>query len=106
MTRHVFSLHMRIAPLIQLSPNDRTVLERCALGRRTPVRLVLRASMVLLAAEGLENREIAVKLNPSKPTAGLWRARYAQLGLAPIEKAPSRPGRPRKDRGALEQKTV
>src|SRR6266545_5473446 len=106
LARHVFSLHMRVAPLIQLSPNDRTVLERFARGRRTPVRLVLRARIVLLAAEGLENREIAVKLNTSKPTAGLWRARYAKLGLAGIEKDASRPGRPRKDRGDLEQKIV
>lgn len=97
---------MRVAPLIQLSPNDRTTLEQIARGRRTPVRLVLRAKIVLLAAEGLENREIAAKVNASKPTVGLWRARYAKLGLAGIEKDASRPGRPRKDRRDLEQRIV
>src|SRR5436190_2913227 len=97
---------MRVAPLIQLSPNDRTTLEQMARGRRTPVRLVLRAKIVLLAAEGLENREIAARVNASKPTVGLWRARYAKLGLAGIEKDASRPGRPRKDRRDLEQRIV
>jgi len=97
---------MRVAPLIQLSPNDRMTLEQMARGRRTPVRLVLRAKIILLAAEGLENREIAAKVNASKPTVGLWRARYAKLGLAGIEKDASRPGRPRQDRRDLEQRIV
>ncbi len=97
---------MRVAPVIQLAPNDRTALERFARGRRVPVRLALRARIVLLAAGGLENREIAAELKVSKPTVGLWRARYAKLGLAGIEKDATRPGRPRKDRQELEQKIV
>ncbi len=97
---------MRIAPEIQLSPGDRARLEQLARGRRTAVRLVLRAKIVLLAAQGFENRQIAAKLNTSKPTVGLWRARYAKLGLPGIEKDATRPGRPRKDRHDLEQKIV
>jgi len=97
---------MRVAPPIQLPPKDRSVLEQLARGRRTPARLVLRAKIVLLAADGLENQEIAATLNTSKPTVGLWRGRYATLGLAGIEKDATRPGRPRKDRRDLEQKIV
>ena len=97
---------MRVAPEIDLAPNERTALEQLARGRRTPVRLVLRAKVVLLAADGLENRTIAAKLNTSKPTVGLWRGRYAKLGLAGIEKDATRPGRPRKNRRDLEQKIV
>ena len=97
---------MRVAPPIQLSPKDRGVLEQLARGHRTPARLVLRAKIVLLAADGFENQEIAGKLNASKPTVGLWRGRYSKLGLAGIEKDATRPGRPRKDRGDLEQRIV
>jgi len=97
---------MRVAPAIQLTPNDRAALEQIARGRRSAVRLVLRARIVLLAAEGLENRDIAAKLNISKPTVGLWRGRYAKFGLSGIEKDATRPGRPRKDRHELEQKII
>ena len=82
------------------------MLEQLARGRRTPARLVLRAKIVLLAADGFENQEIAAKLNASKPTVGLWRSRYTKFGLAGIEKDATRPGRPRKDRSDLEQKIV
>jgi len=102
----MLSWHMRIAPAIQLALNERTPLEQLARGRRTPVRLVLRAKIVLLAADGLENRAIAAKLKTSKPTVGLWRGRYAKLGLAGIAKDATRPGRPHKDRRDLEQKIV
>ncbi len=97
---------MRIAPSIQLTDTERTTLERLARGRRTPARLVLRAKIVLLAAEGLENQEIAMRLDTSKPTVGLWRLRFAEQGLAGIEKDATRPGRPKKDRRQLEQKIV
>jgi transposase len=97
---------MRIAPAIQLSPNDRAALDQMARGRRSAVRLVLRARIVLMAAEGLENRDIAAKLNTSKPTVGLWRGRYAKSGLSGIAKDATRPGRPRKDRRELEQKII
>jgi len=45
-------------------------------------------------------------LNTSKPTVGLWRQRYAEQGMAGIEKDATRPGRPKKDRRQLEQKIV
>lgn len=97
---------MRVAPVVELTPNDRAALEQVARARRSAVRLVLRARIVLLAADGLENRDIAAKLNISKPTVGLWRARYAKFGLSAIEKDATRPGRPRKDRRELEQKII
>src|SRR6202158_2529468 len=50
---------MRRAPAINLTDADRRVLEQGARGRRTPARQTLRAKIVLLAAEGLENQEIA-----------------------------------------------
>ena len=49
--------------------------------------------MILLAAEGLENREIARRLEQDPGKVGRWRQRYAQLGLEGILKDKTRPGR-------------
>ena len=50
---------MRIAPPLQLTEPERQQLAQWARGRRTPVRLVLRAKMAWLAAEGHANQAIA-----------------------------------------------
>jgi len=97
---------MRIAPVIELSEEDRKTLLRWSRGRRTPARLVLRAKIVLLASESLENRQIASELETSRPTVGLWRRRFAERGLSGIEKDAPRGGRPPKSRQALEGRIV
>ena len=50
---------MRIAPAITLSPEQRTVLESQARSRSLPVRVVERARIVLFAASGQQDKEIA-----------------------------------------------
>jgi len=50
---------MRRAPVIELLDEERKTLEGWSRGRSTPMRLVLRAKIVLAAAEGLRNEEIA-----------------------------------------------
>lgn len=97
---------MRTAPAIQLSDLDRATLQRFSRGRSTPAKLVLRAKIVLLAAAGHQNQTIAAELGTTPATVGLWRNRFAEHGLAGIEKDASRPGRPRKNRQELEQKIV
>jgi transposase len=85
---------MRTAPVIQLADLDRSTLERWARGRSNPARLVLRAKIVLLAAAGRFNQEIARELRCGNKTVSLWRSRFANQGLAGIEKdAPRGPGR-------------
>ncbi|MBN4054965.1 IS630 family transposase, partial [Acidimicrobium ferrooxidans] len=64
---------MRIAPAIELSPDERRTLERLARGRRTEVRLVERARMILLAGDGMLNKDIAVELGTTAKRVGLWR---------------------------------
>jgi len=93
---------MRIAPTIVLSNEERETLTRWSHGRRTPARLVLRAKIVLAAAEGKMNEAIAAELDTSKPTVGRWRSRFARLRLAGIEKDARRPGR----KPALSAKTI
>ena len=92
---------MRVAPKITLNENDRQLLHRWARGRSTPARLVLRAQIVLAAAEGKENRVIAKELGTNRPLVGKWRARFARGGIASIQKDAPRGGRPSSAREKL-----
>jgi transposase len=49
--------------------------------------------MVLLAAEGVTNQDIAVAVGQSRPTVQLWRERFLALRLPGLEKDAPRPGR-------------
>jgi transposase len=103
----VLECFMRIAPRVALTPEERNQLEQLARGKRTEVRVAERARIILLAAEGLQNDQIAAHLGISKPTVGMWRSRYVEMGgLAAILKDATRPGRPRKNRAALEKRIV
>jgi transposase len=84
---------MKTAAKIELTNKERRTLERWSRGRSTPARLVLRAKLVLCAADGMQNKDIAVDLNTSRKTVGLWRERFAVSRLAGIEKDAPRPGR-------------
>lgn len=84
---------MKSAPVITLSDSERRTLESWSRGRSTQARRVLRAKIVLMAAEGKTNQTIAAELNTSKPTVGRWRSRFARLRVAGIEKDAPRPGR-------------
>ena len=97
---------MRVAPQIELTNFERQTLEKWARGRSTPARLVLRAKIVLLAAEGVESQRIASELGTSRPTVRLWRGRFAESRIGGIEKDAARPGRPRTDRPELEKKIL
>jgi transposase len=97
---------MRVAPQIKLTDFERKTLQKWARGRSTPARLVLRAKIVLLAAEGVESQRIAAELGTSRPTVRLWRGRFFESRIAGIEKDATRPGRPRTDRPELEKKIL
>ncbi|MGH3099106.1 MAG: IS630 family transposase [Streptosporangiales bacterium] len=86
---------MSIAAALVLRLGDRPELER--LLRSTSVRagVALRARIVLLAAEGHPNAEVARMTGTSRPTVLAWRNRYAAGGIAALDDAP-RPGRPRR----------
>jgi len=84
---------MKIAPLLNLSEAQRHELERLSRGRSVRVRLAERAAMILHAAQGLRNDQIGALMGISRQKVGRWRARYAQLGLAGIQRDAPRPGR-------------
>jgi transposase len=87
---------MRIAPSLQLTEPERQQLAQWARGRRTPARLVLRAKIALLAAEGHPNQHRAVALGTSRQTVGLWRQRFATQRLPGLAQDAPRGGRPPK----------
>ena len=73
-------------------------LERCGSEaiertRRSTQQTVLRARIVLLAAQKWENRDIATELETTAHTVGVWRLRFAREQLSGLEDAP-RSGRP------------
>ena len=76
---------------IQLAAGDRDRLLRLANDRNTAQKLVLRASIVLLCADGLGTVAVARRLETSQPTVRLWRERYAAKGVAGLLKDATRP---------------
>jgi transposase len=82
------------AAAIELSERERTELEGLASRRRTAQGLARRAKIVLLAAEGLENKEISRRLGADQGTVGTWRRRFAERRLDGLHDEP-RPGAPR-----------
>ena len=59
-----------------------------------PYFQVQRAKMILLAAEGLSNDEIAARLDARREVVSMWRKRFFEERLAGLDER-SRPGRPR-----------
>jgi len=76
-----------------------TVAEEEGLSRRaakytSPYFQVLRAKMILLAAQGCSNDEIAARLDTRRKVVSMWRKRFCEARLAGLDELP-RPGRPR-----------
>jgi transposase len=85
---------MRRACEIVLSDEERSTLKRWARGRSTPARQVLRARIVLLAADGQDNIDIAPAVGTDRLTVARWRTRFAAQRVAGVERDAPRPGRP------------
>jgi transposase len=83
----------RHAPPIVLSADEVTTLDTWARSRTLPARVVERAQIVRLAADGVPNQEIAHRLAVSRPTVQLWRDRFRALRVAGLAKDAPRPGR-------------
>ena len=84
---------MRLAESITLSPEERSSIDIWSAGRSFPYRLVQRARIIRMAADGALNQDIAKKLQISRPTVQLWRQRFLSLRLPGLEKDAPRPGR-------------
>ena len=80
--------------LIQLSPEEAQELSRRAAKYTLPYFEVQRAKMILMAAQGMSNEEIAARLDTRREVVSLWRKRFFKERLAGLEER-ARPGRPR-----------
>ena len=85
----------RTSPYITiLSRNERKILESRARKYTLPYFKVIRAKMILIAADGWANDEIAAALSVGREVVSLWRQRFFEQRLPGLEARP-RPGRPR-----------
>lgn len=85
----------RFAVPIQLSVEVRTTLEKFVHSSSTPQSLALRSRIVLAAADGANNQQIAAALKIPPVTVGKWRQSFAVLSIEGLRDAP-RSGRPPK----------
>jgi len=84
---------MRVAPAIELTPDQQSILEAQARSRSLPARVVERSRIVLLAAAGEPDKDIARALHLTAKKVSRWRKRFLQLGLVGLQKDAPRPGR-------------
>lgn len=85
----------RIALPVQLSIDARRTLDKFVHSSSTPQSLALRSRIVLAAADGSNNQQIAAALKIPAVTVGKWRQSFAVLGIEGLRDAP-RSGRPPK----------
>jgi transposase len=78
---------------VHLKPDVRRELERRSHAYTSLYRDVVRARIVLYAAEGLGNDEIAARLDTPRQIVSKWRKRFFEKGLEGLEEQPRR-GRP------------
>jgi hypothetical protein len=79
---------------IILSRTEKSELTRRAAKYTLPYYQVIRAKMILLAADELSNDEIAQSLHTRREIVSLWRKRFFEERLQGLEDQ-ARPGRPR-----------
>jgi len=84
---------MRVARSVILQPEQRSLLEQYRRGRSLPARWVERARIVLCAAAGLQDQQIAEQLGITPEKAARWRNRFLDGGVAALQKDAPRPGR-------------
>src|SRR3954453_10115279 len=78
---------------VQVPEADRRELQRRARSKGAPARVVERARIVLLAAEGVPGKQIAARGGCAEPTVGTWADPSAERGRAGLNGVP-RPGSP------------
>ena len=85
----------KTAVAIDLTQREQRELESLASRRKTAQGLAQRARIVLLAAEGAENKDISLRVDAAPNTVGKWRRRFAEHRLDGLLDEP-RPGAPRR----------
>ena len=97
---------MRVAKPVQLNADDDRRLRILSKRKRVESRVQMRARIVLLAADGMSDKDIAQKLDTDRRVAARWRARFLAAGLDGLLQDATRPGRPRTAREAAKVQEV
>jgi Integrase core domain. len=84
---------MRVAETIELDAVTERELSVLAKGRRIEARVQQRARIVLLAAQGWQNKDIAVEVGLDRRQVALWRSRFLQGGIDALQQDAPRSGR-------------
>jgi putative transposase len=79
---------------IDLAQEVKEELHSIARSRSLPHGLVRRAKIIIMAAEGFNNKTVAQKIGLSAAVVGMWRKRFIQQGLTGLYDEP-KPGGPR-----------
>lgn len=97
---------MRVAPPILLTDEQRRDLTTAANGRSVSVRFAQRARMILLAADGRQDIQIAAQVGIRRQSVALWRGRFLKLGIEGIAKDAPRGGRKRSARSDAKVRAI
>ena len=81
--------------IIELLSHEKKVLQQTAQKYTSPYYEVVRAKAILLAADGLQNKEIGERLGLPRQIISKWRKRFFEERLAGLQDRPRR-GRPRR----------
>ena len=85
---------MRVAKAIELDAQMERELRVLSQRPRVEVRLQQRARIVLLAAKGLQNKDIALEVGLDRRQVALWRQRFLEGSIEALRKDAPRSGRP------------
>ena len=97
---------MRVARPIILDPDQKQLLEQQSRARSLPARQVERARIVLRAADGWQNKEIAAELGITPEKAARWRDRFLDSGMAGLRQDAPRSGRPQSLPADIEKQVI
>jgi len=92
----------RISPVVSLSADDLAQLVRWEAAHGTPQQVALRCRLVLAAAAGKQDLEIASTYEVNRHTAALWRQRVRTAGIGSVWEI--QPGRGRKPQYSQEKR--
>jgi len=79
--------------VVELTPQEREVLLMASRKYTSPYFDVVRAKIILMAADGFENEQIGLRLDLPRQIVSKWRKRFFERRLDGLENL-SRPGRP------------
>jgi transposase len=97
---------MRVARPVLLSDAQRSQLRAVAHSRTASVRFAQRARIILLAGDGLQDKQIAAQVGVRRQAVALWRGRFLSLGIDGIAKDAPRGGRHRTARSPAKVRAI